>query len=132
MGTDNPAALVEDYLRAVAERDQHRARQYLSDRGFSFISPIASFDDPDAFTGYMDAVGAILQRMETRHRFVDGGTVCHVFDVTTTMGSYTTQPVVHLAGVADGRIVRIEVIFDASEYHRMIEKRDELTTDQPD
>ena len=72
----------------------------------------------------MEAVGGILQRIETRHQFIDGGTVCHVFDVTTTMGSYKTQPVLHLADVADGHIVRIEVIFDATEYHRMIENRD--------
>jgi hypothetical protein len=132
MGTNNPASIVEGYLRAVAEHDQHKARRYLRDRGFSFISPIASFNSPDAFTGYLDAVGAILQRMETRHRFVDGGTVCHVFDVTTSMGSYKTQPVVHLVEVADGSIVRIEVIFDASEYHRMIENRDGTVADRPD
>jgi hypothetical protein len=130
MATNDPSSIVEGYLRAVAEHQHEAARRYLSDHGFRFSSPIAAFNDPDAFTTYMDAVGAILQRMQIRHRFVAGGTVCHVFDVTTTMGSYKTQPVVHLADVVDGRVVRIEVIFDASEYHRMLENRDQAAADR--
>jgi hypothetical protein len=57
--------------------------------------------------------------MVVRHQFADDQTVCSVLDVTTSIGEISTQTVVHLAEVVEGRIARIEVVFDASQYHRM-------------
>ena len=118
---ESAADIVDQYLSAIARHDGDAARVLLDDQEFHFISPIARLDDAEAFERYLDGVGAILQRMKTRHRFEEDGTVVHVLDVTSTMDGYSTQPVVHIAQVVDGRIRRIEVIFDATEYHRMIE-----------
>jgi hypothetical protein len=120
MRPTEPNQIIERYIEAIARRDFETARSYLADRGFEYVSPIARFDDADSFASSMHAVGAILQRMETRLRFTAGSDICHVLDVTVAMASYKTQRVVHLAHVDQGRISRIEVIFDASDYHRMI------------
>lgn len=112
--------VVDRYLEAIGRRDFFTARKFLTDRGFEYISPIARFDDPDAFFENMQGVGAILHRMDTRLRFTAGEDVCHVLDVTVSMDGYEMQSVVHLARVLDGQIVRLEVIFDASNFHRMI------------
>ncbi len=120
MQQTDPTDIVEGYLQAFGERDSEMARTYLADRGFSFVSPISHFDDADAFAQSLDAVGAILERMRIRHRFAAGDVVCHVLDVTVAMASYQTQTVIHLAQLERGRIRRLEVIFDATEYNRMI------------
>jgi len=114
------AEIVDDYLEAVSRRDFVTARGYLADRGFEYVSPIARFNDPDLFFENMHGVGAILHRLDTRLRFSEGNDVCHVLDVTISMDGYDMQSVVQLAQVRDGRIVRLEVIFDASDFHRMI------------
>ena len=115
-----PLAVVEDYLGAFARRDYDAARACLADRGFEYISPIASFDNADVFISGMDGVGAILHRLETRLRFVEGNDVCHVLDITVSMDGYETSRLVQLARVEGDRIVRLEAIFDATGFHRMI------------
>lgn len=117
--------LVESYLDAVAARDFARARGHLADTGFEYISPIARFGDADAFAESMEGgVGAILHSIRIVHRFADDGAVCHVLDVTVSMADRQTRRIVQLARVQEGRIVGLEVIFDASEYHRMIGAND--------
>jgi hypothetical protein len=120
--TARAVALVQRYLTAVGERDQQAARRCLADKNFGYISPIARFDDADRFAESIAAVGAILQRIEVRQRFTDGCDVCHILDVTVAVDAYKTQTVVHLARVANNRIQRLEVVFDGSDYHRMIEQ----------
>lgn len=112
--------LVEGYLDALAARDLDAVRGHLSDTGFHYLSPIAEFDDPDEFVASMQGFGAILHKMKIVHRFEDGAVVCHVLDVTVSMETYRTRRVVQLARVQDGKIVDLEVIFDASEFNRMI------------
>jgi ketosteroid isomerase-like protein len=68
----------------------------------------------------MGGTAAILHNVGVAHRFAEDGVVCHVLDVTVNMTGYQTQRVVQLARVRDGRIIRLEVIFDASEFNRMI------------
>ena len=61
-----------------------------------------------------------MHRVDTRLCFVNGNDVCHVLDVTVSMSGYETQTAVSLARVERGQIVRIETIFDATNFHRMI------------
>jgi ketosteroid isomerase-like protein len=116
--------VVEGYLEAIRHRDFDKARRFLADKGFRSISPIARFDNADAFMANTERAGAILGRMETRMRFSEGDEVCHVLDVTVSLGEYKIVPVVTLARVRDGRITRIESIFDASDYHQMFGEPD--------
>jgi len=112
--------LVERYLDALAARDLDAVRGLLSNEGFHYISPIAQFDDPDDFVASMEGVGAILHKVKIIHRFADGELVCHVVDITVSLETYRTRRIVQLARVQDDRIVDLEVIFDASEFNRMI------------
>jgi len=115
-----PIAVVEGYLDAIAARDTAGARRYLVDNGFEYVSPIAHFLSADEFVESMGGAAAILHNLGIVHRFAEDGVVCHVLDVTVNMTGHQTQRVVQLARVRDGRIIRLEVIFDASEFNRMI------------
>ena len=112
--------LVERYLDALAARDLDAVRGLLSNEGFHYISPIAQFDDPDDFVASMEGVGAILHKVKIIHRFADGELVCHVVDITVSLETYRTRRIVQLARVQADKIVDLEVIFDASEFNRMI------------
>jgi ketosteroid isomerase-like protein len=118
--TTEPLAVVDGYLGAMAARDTALARSYLADADFEYISPIANFHSADEFTENMGGAAAILHNVGVAHRFTEDGVVCHVLDVTVNMTGYQTQRVVQLARVRDGKIIRLEVIFDASEFNRMI------------
>jgi hypothetical protein len=120
MQTTETLQLVERYLDAIRARDFAAARALLASRGFEYLSPIARFDDADRFAESMEAVGAILHDIRTRYRFADGDLACHILDVTVSLDAYQTQRVVQLARVAAAKIIALEVIFDASQFHRMI------------
>lgn len=117
---NDPLAVVERYLAAVAARDFPTAGGFLAERGFRYQSPIASFSDRQVFADNMHAIGAILHNIRTVHRFAEGGTVCHILDVTVNMTGYQSQRVVQIADVIEGRITRLEVVFDASSLRQMI------------
>lgn len=116
--------LVESYLDALGARDFAAVRSYLSDAGFRYTSPIAKFDDPDEFIASLESVGAILHKINIIHRFQQDDVVCHVLDFIVNLDTRRTRRIVHLARVHEGRLVDIEVIFDASEFHRMIIRDD--------
>nr|WP_296752219.1 nuclear transport factor 2 family protein [Thioalkalivibrio sp.] len=113
-------AVVEGYLDAMVARDTAGARRYLVDKGFEYVSPIAHFHNADEFIENMGGAAAILHNVGIAHRFAEDDVVCHVLDVTVNMTGHQTQRVVQLARVHDGRILRLEVLFDASEFNRMI------------
>ncbi len=117
--------LVESYLEALAARDKATARSLLADQGFDYVSPIARFSDADQFADTIEGIGAILNDIRIVHRFVDGNLACHVLDVTVSIAEYRTRRVVQLARVQDAKITGLEVIFDASEFHRMFGENDD-------
>ncbi|MEN8174415.1 MAG: hypothetical protein ABFS23_01545 [Pseudomonadota bacterium] len=119
METTSPAAVVESYLAAIARRDFDAARTHLADSAFRYTSPIGDYDDADRFIESISRIGQILVRLDTRLRFSSGEHVCTILDATTAISEYRTQSVVHLARVTNVRIAQIELILDASEYHRM-------------
>jgi len=116
-----PRAVVDAYLAALTARDYDRARALLADSGFQFRSPMASFDDVDAFIEYTLYSSGAVTRVEERKVFVDGGDVCHFLTLTTHLGDKRQTPVAQWAQVADGRIQSIELLFDAHDYKQMFE-----------
>ena len=52
--------------------------------------------------------------------FVDGSDVCSILHYITTMEALKEVPVVQLATVDAGKIIALEVFFDASEYNKML------------
>lgn len=121
MSTPSPAEVVDAYLAAIAAGDFARARTWLSDSGFSTRSPIAAFNDADAYIADISRVGAILERISRRKTFVDGNEVCAIVDYVTHMEQRQVSPVVHLMRVERGKIVGIESFFDARAYAEMFE-----------
>ena len=117
----DPRKIVDDYLEALNRRDYEHARSLLADSGFEYVSPISRFSDADALIEYSLYSGGVVARMEKRKVFVDGDDVCHFLMLTTYMGDKRETPVAHWAQVAEGRIRRIELLFDAHDYKKMLE-----------
>ena len=76
-------------------------------------------NDADTFIIIISRIGPILERIERVRTFVDGNDVCSILKFRTTMETLKEVPVVQLTTVADGKIVAMEVFFDASEYNKM-------------
>jgi hypothetical protein len=114
-----PEEIVDAYLNAVACHDYDGARGYLADTGFSFESPIAHFDSADAFMEYNAMNMGIFQRFERVKTFVDGPDVCSFLIVHIQISDKERVKLVNWTRVEDGRIRRMEVLFDASIYQTL-------------
>jgi hypothetical protein len=121
MASDNPADVVERYLDALTRHDDETLRCCLADTGFRYHSPIATFDDPDAFAQFVSMTAGILQRIERRRRFVDGADVCHWLVFVTQLSERTSTPGVQWARVEGGRIVSLELLFDPYHYRQLFD-----------
>jgi hypothetical protein len=112
----DPLAVVEAFFAARDGFDFERARALLADRGFSFRSPVMCFDSADHLMQYTAHSSGIIQSMQVRKVFVDGPDVCHFLTYRIQISEKLSVDVAHWAHVEDGRIQRIEAIFDASLY----------------
>lgn len=122
-----PREIVDAYLSAISKADFEAARRCLADRGFSYLSPLGSFDDADAFIADIARIGLILEGVEYRRNFVDDNEVCSILNFLTRMDRLSSTAVVHWTRIENGRIVRIEAFFDASEYTQLFD-----TDSEPD
>ena len=114
-------SIVTACLDALGDRDFERLRTYLADTGFSYRSPVSATDRADDFIIIVSRVGPILESIERVRTFADGNDVCSILKLRTTMEVLREVPAVLLATVTDGKIVTMEVFFDASEYNKMFE-----------
>jgi len=112
---------VDEYLDAIESHDYDRARGFLADEGFCYESPISSFSSADEFMQHTSLLAGIVQRMERRKVFVDGSDVCHLLVYIVQLSDKESAKVAHWARVVDGRIQRIEVLFDTHWYRRMLD-----------
>jgi limonene-1,2-epoxide hydrolase len=119
MSQQSPESVVSAFIDAIEARDFERAREYLSDTQFSYRSPVSRTDNADTFISIISRVGPILERVERRKTFIDGGSVCSILNYWTTMEAMQEVPVVQLATVVAGKIIALETFFDASEYNKM-------------
>jgi len=113
--------IVDDYLDAIESHDYERARGLLTEKGFSYESPLSSFSSADDFMQHMSLLGGIIHRIEHRKVFVDGDDLCHFLVFVVQLSDKETTKAVQWARVADGRIQRIEMLFDAHWYRQMLE-----------
>jgi len=119
-----PRDIVEAYLDAIARHDIDAARGHLADTGFHYESPLASFDSADAFMEYNALNMGILQGVERIKTFVDGSDVCTFLVLTIQISEKERVKVVNWCRVEDGRVVRMEVVFDTRLYHTLFEPGD--------
>ena len=112
----DPLSVVEAFFAAREAFDFERARALLADTGFSFKSPIAAFDSPDHLIQYSAHTSGIVQSVVVRKVFTDGPDVCHFLTYQVQISEKLAVDAVQWTRVEDGRIRRIEVLFDASIY----------------
>jgi limonene-1,2-epoxide hydrolase len=120
MKSPSPLNIVDAYLDAIAKRDLTRARAYLADQGFEYLSPINSFSSADQFIAYMELASPIMQHVEIRKVFADGDEVCHILTVTSQISEKRIATVVQWSRVAAAKINRVELVFDAHEYKMLL------------
>ena len=113
--------VVTAYLDALEGRDFEKLRTFLSDSGFCYRSPVSKADNADDYIIVISRVGPILEGIDRVRTFVDGNDVCSILKFRTTMEALKEVAVVQLTTLAAGKIVAMEVFFDASEYNKMFE-----------
>ena len=118
-----PAQVVDDYLKAFEQGDFERARSCLS-ASFTYQGPTARFGDPESFIDNIWRVGQILHHIEVRKTFVEGNDVCTIMNFHVHLDERRSVPVVQWSKVEDGKIVTIEVFFDATDYNAMFSAGD--------
>jgi len=114
-----PREIVDAYLEAMARHDYEGARGYLADAGFTYESPIARFESADAFMEYSAMSMGILQRVERVKTFVDGPDVCSFLIMHIQISDKDRVKAVNWSRVEQGRIRRMEVLFDTRIYQAL-------------
>lgn len=115
----DPLSVVEAFFAALRAYDFVRMRALLADQGFSFRSPIATFDSADLFIQYLAHASGIIRSVEFRKVFVDGPDVCHLLTYRIQISEKQSVNVAQWSRVENGRIQRIETVFDASVYREL-------------
>ena len=120
-----PRELVESYIDAVARFDYEAARACLADEAFESTGPITNFDSADAFVQHVALATPIVQQIEIRKSFAAGNDVAHFLLVRTQLSEKLSVHVAQWAHVRDGRIDRLQVVFDAHWYRCLFPVEDE-------
>ena len=85
---------------------------------FNFIGPVASFTSADGYRAMARDAGQAITSFRVRRQFIDGNTVCSIIDWEMSMPGLGKLTSAELLEVADGKIVRGELIYDAEGLRR--------------
>lgn len=84
---------------------------------FRFIGPVASFETAEGYRSMAREAGQAVTSSRVRRQFVDG-TVCSIIDWEMAMPGLGKLTSADLLEVADGKIVRGELIYEAEGLRR--------------
>lgn len=86
-----------------------------------FTGPVASFDDAAGYRQMAAQAGPAVTSFIVREQFVAGNRVCSIIDweMSFVPGVLTAA---ELLEIEDGQIVRSELIYDAQELRKAMEK----------
>jgi uncharacterized protein YndB with AHSA1/START domain len=87
-----PQARAVSYFEALARKDRAAIRAMLVDDG-SFIGPLQSFTDADAFMNEADVFMRLTKKVDIKKVLADGDDVCIFWDYTTIVPSIPAIPV---------------------------------------
>jgi ketosteroid isomerase-like protein len=118
----DPLSVTTAYLAALHAFDYERARSFLADEDFEFTSPINHFDSADEFAHHLSLVGGIIQSARIRKVFMDEAELCHILTYRIQISEKQDLTLALWTRVRNGRIVRMEAIFDASVYRDLFPK----------
>jgi limonene-1,2-epoxide hydrolase len=91
---------------------------------FRFIGPVANFDTADGYRAMARQAGQAVTSFRVRRQFADGNTVCSIIDWEMAIPGVGAMTSAELLEVADGTIVRGELIYDAEALRRaMVQTR---------
>jgi len=85
---------------------------------FVFTGPVASFDSADGYRAMAREAGRALTSFVVRRQFVDGDSVCSIIDWEMAIPGVARLSAAEVLEVADGRIVRGELFYDAEALRR--------------
>ena len=85
---------------------------------FAFTGPVASFEDAAGYRAMAREAGSAVTSFSVRRQFVDGDTVCSIIDWEMAIPGTGRMTSAELLEVADGMIIRGELIYDAEELRR--------------
>ena len=85
---------------------------------FRFVGPVASFETAGGYRAMAREAGQAITSFRVRRQFVDGNTVCSIIDWEMAMPGLGKLTSAEILEIADGRIVRGELIYDAEELRR--------------
>ena len=108
-----PEQIVSTYYDAWKSRSGDFTSVPLAD-DFEFRGPVASFDSAAGFREMASQAGPMVTSFEVRHQFVDGNQVCSIVDWDMAL-PVAPMTAAEILDVADGQIVRGELIYDAEE-----------------
>src|SRR6266849_1550027 len=91
-GAVTPQARAVSYFEALARKDRAAIRAMLVDDG-SFIGPLQSFTEADAFMNEADIFMRLTKKVDIKRVLADGDDVCIFWDYTTIVPSIPVIPV---------------------------------------
>ena len=115
MGSADPRALAAAYFRSWRDKDFATLRSLLADDA-TFRGPLGRADDAEACLQGLRRMAEIVTDIVVHKVFVEGDDVLTWFDLHTTVAP--PSPTANWSHVADGRIDRIRVTFDARPFGR--------------
>jgi uncharacterized protein YndB with AHSA1/START domain len=106
-----PQARAVSYFEALQRKDRAAIRAMLVDDG-SFIGPLQSFTDADAFMNEADVFMRLTKRVDIKKVLADGDDVCIFWDYTTIVPSIPTIPVAAWLTIAADKIKYFHLHFN--------------------
>jgi ketosteroid isomerase-like protein len=88
---------------------------------FEFKGPVASFASAEGYRAMAAEAGKTVTSFNVRQQFVDGNTVCSIIDWEMAIPGVGAMTSAELLEVADGQIVRGELIYDAEELRKAMQ-----------
>lgn len=105
-----PIEIVQGFQQAMAKGDLDKARAFLHD-DLSFRGPFDAFERPEPYLEALKKLAPIIERIEPRKTFADGGDVCVLYDMVTRTASGTAF-IAEWFQVRGDRIAAIRAVFD--------------------
>ena len=105
--------IVDRYYDAWQNRQGDLSDVPLAD-DFVFKGPVASFESADGYREMARQAGQSVTSFSVRRQFIDGDTACSIVDweMSLPVAPMTSAEILE---VADGKLVRGELIYDAEE-----------------
>jgi hypothetical protein len=119
--SSDPLAVVERYLDALAAHEHDALASLLAPKGFRYESPIIEIDGAEDYLDYIIMSSGILHDIQRLQVFADGTDVCHWLVLETQVSERVFTRAAQWARVQEGRITRIELLFDPYRWRMLFE-----------